>query len=399
MMGVFSQKFVLDTYKKHREDVLLSREQALLPATQPIAELQLKIRNRDRDLKQLTQNKEAIRGELMEARRLYTQTFSDEDREKYHNVYMRVEEIEFEIDIRTIQFAIPETVKRNVERREFIHKCSREDCKGFLSQQYKCGICEYYTCTECLEIKGLHRDDPHTCNPTNVETAKLIKNDTKPCPSCGTRIFKISGCSQMFCTNCHKAFDWNTGRIETGVIHNPHYFDYIRRARGEREAGGARELNVCGGLPSWGNILRVGRKYGPIKKIVEDCYNNHNHIAVIELARYNVPNYGNRSNEDLRVKYLLNDIDEKKFKTQLQIREKKREKNTEFANVIQTLRDVTLDIFARLMQVKNKKEFDEVVSEFSHIREYVNLQFVRISKTYKCKKINLSENWGLVKVK
>ena len=63
----------------------------------------------------------------------------------------------------------------------------------------------------------------------SVETAKLIRQTTKPCPKCGLRIHKASGCDQMWCIDCKTTFSWNTGEIVTGgIIHNPHYFQYLR---------------------------------------------------------------------------------------------------------------------------------------------------------------------------
>ena len=41
-------------------------------------------------------------------------------------------------------------------------------------------------------------------------------------------ISKIDGCNQMWCTQCHVAFDWKTGAIQNSV-HNPHYFEWLRK--------------------------------------------------------------------------------------------------------------------------------------------------------------------------
>jgi hypothetical protein len=81
-------------------------------------------------------------------------------------------------------------------------------------------------------MKGPAQDTPHECNPDNLASAKLIDADTRGCPKCGARVYKISGCNQMFCTACNDcAFDWVTGRIET-VIHNPHYYEFQRQRNG-----------------------------------------------------------------------------------------------------------------------------------------------------------------------
>jgi len=30
----------------------------------------------------------------------------------------------------------------------------------------------------------------------------------------------------MYCVECHPEFSWNTLKIDSAVIHNPHYFEY-----------------------------------------------------------------------------------------------------------------------------------------------------------------------------
>ena len=90
-------------------------------------------------------------------------------------------------------------------------------------------------------------------NETNLskKTADLIKSTTKPCPKCGERISKIEGCDQMWCVTCHTAFSWRTGKIDTGRVHNPHFFEHVNE-NGQmiRNPGD----QVCGGLPQWWNM-------------------------------------------------------------------------------------------------------------------------------------------------
>ena len=126
----------------------------------------------------------------------------------------------------------------------------------------KCGICESTTCKDCNEI--IEDVDEHECNQEAVASMKLINKDTKPCPSCGTMIHKVSGCNQMWCPDCQNAFDWRTGNVERGVIHNPHYYQYMqnnpetaqRRNHGDFECGGMPNpmvtlwcISACGMCP------------------------------------------------------------------------------------------------------------------------------------------------------
>jgi hypothetical protein len=80
------------------------------------------------------------------------------------------------------------------ERKKFIMPCPGNTCKGYLSTQYKCEICKLFTCPHCFDIVGYSKEEPHECNPDSLKSADLIKKETKGCPQCGVRIFKIEGC-------------------------------------------------------------------------------------------------------------------------------------------------------------------------------------------------------------
>jgi hypothetical protein len=141
-------------------------------------------------------------------------------------------------------------------RRKFIMACPMASCRGFLSTQYKCGTCQQQICSDCLCL----RQDDHVCVENDRLSAEMIKRDTKPCPKCGTRIHKIDGCDQMYCTNqqegvyCNTAFSWKTGQIATGTIHNPHFYELQQKQ-------GIQMRNVgdiqCGGMPRIQNALRI----------------------------------------------------------------------------------------------------------------------------------------------
>jgi hypothetical protein len=101
-------------------------------------------------------------------------------------------------------------------------KCPVGDCRGFANEKWDCGVCGVKICPECHEESV----DGHGCDPNVLENIKLIAADTKPCPTCQTPIHKVSGCDQMWCVKCRTAFSWETGRIERGLIHNPHYYQW-----------------------------------------------------------------------------------------------------------------------------------------------------------------------------
>ncbi len=195
------------------------------------------------------------------------------------------------------------------EKREFIMPCSVENCRGFLSKTYRCGICSTYTCPKCFDIIGKNKNDEHKCNEDSVKSAELIKKETKPCPSCGTRISKIDGCDQMWCIECHQAFSWKTGLADNGVVHNPHFYEFQRNNNGTvaRAPGDV----LCGGLCSYNHLqTRIINKIinAPIKphsKILVRVYDELLHTTMLKQGQ--IIKYCDQVN-----KYLINYLTDNK---------------------------------------------------------------------------------------
>jgi len=126
---------------------------------------------------------------------------------------------------------------------EYKIRCPSLDCVGFANEMNRCTHCQIFICENCHE----KADEGHICDPDTIKNVQLLQQDTKGCPKCNTPIHKIEGCDQMWCPQCKTAFSWNTGKIEKGIIHNPHYYqwqqdqNYAVRNIGDQ---------ACGGIPT-----------------------------------------------------------------------------------------------------------------------------------------------------
>lgn len=130
-----------------------------------------------------------------------------------------------------------DTVRREMdnkgpsESKKFVMQCQNEGCRGMLTPQYKCDICTKFTCPKCfLAIVGEKAN--HACKQDDIDTVEELRKNTRPCPNCGLRISKIDGCDQMWCIECKTAFSWAKGTVEKGVVHNPHYYQWMRQNGG-----------------------------------------------------------------------------------------------------------------------------------------------------------------------
>lgn len=290
------------------------------------------------------------------------------------------------------------------EAREFIQRCPSEGCRGYLSTAYKCGVCSKFTCAECLAVKGDSRDVAHTCDEDAKATASLIRRETKPCPKCGVRIYKIDGCDQMWCTQegCHTAFSWRTGHVVTGVVHNPHYYEYLR----QRNGGVPREIGdvPCGGLPqTWILTRRVQAITGFTLLERQAIYNIHR--SVNDVLHERLPQFPARRpagiNRDINIRYLMNELTDVEWKKLLEQRESKSEKKKEIGQILTMFTHVASEHFQALEREANNLRFiamwrDVSSKQLEELRQYTNKCLAELGKRMICAIPQIDNAWNYI---
>ena len=386
----FTLKFVSMTYKSRREELLYEREKSLMPATQPYVELEKTFRVNKRDIESIQRKIQAKNQEsavlyskpvavIAAENTIHTEWDAMNVRNKLANE-IRKHVSALTIDIQHLEWMNNRIIGRmmgNVasnEKRAFVRACPYENCRGFLSTAWKCGLCDNWTCPDCHEGRGPNKDVPHTCDPGSVATAQLLAKDSRNCPKCASLIFKINGCDQMYCTQCHTAFSWRTGQVEMGIVHNPHYFEY-QRMRGTlpRQPGDV----PCGGYPDWREVLAIIQRTHPKWQMVAASFRSHPHCQHVLIPRYTVNEQEN--NKDLRIKFMIGDFGEDEFKRKIQQREKARHKKNDIRQVLEMYMTVIADLYQSFVQTK---KIDDLINSLHELRSHVNATLAAVSKRY-----------------
>ncbi len=262
--NALNASFMQKEYKMHRQTILVDRTISQIQEHYPAAI----------QLSQKRKEDAAVKVVMDEINKLH-----DQINEKYSKINaIRRESIKPIIE---------------AEKRKFVMPCQTGGCRGMLSTAYKCELCEKFTCSKCFESIVGEKDD-HTCDPNNIETAEEIRKNTRPCPNCGCRISKIDGCDQMWCIECNTAFSWSKGTIESGAVHNPHYFQWMR------QNGGVPRTD----MPGIGcNENRLTTQMGHVREV----FGFLNKIAILEnefLQNCENSGYSNREFPDVVIEIM-----------------------------------------------------------------------------------------------
>jgi hypothetical protein len=463
LMDNFTKQFVNGEYKRHKEVIIYEKELSYLP----IAQLQLEKKTRKLYINNALSTSvecENIMGyctrtlfDLIKNDRLkkikidYKIEFTnslEQEKMKCINMlnYLKkefskemgyIEDSKLSVSIRQVKRYFEshcDAVPKEKIVKQFTRQCPNNDCRGFLSPNFYCGLCKITACGKCREIKddgkgadgkgadgkgadgtgadgkgddgkgddgkgddGKGDDGKHECNPGVLENIKFLEKDSKECPTCLALIFRISGCLQMFCTMCHSSFDWKTLQLETGVIHNPHYFEYQRQNGKNMDYQGGRPF--CRQLDNE-FIRNFTSKMSYCPEFIFKKLQNIYHIKFIGIAgmgyrhgRYDL----DILNRDLHIKYLEKDINLDRFKVLVQQREKRYEKEGEIYDLIDMYTGAMSDVYFNLfdsfedsleefkLKKENKNILEKYCKEMSQLDEYLKKHYMKIIKNYNSK--------------
>lgn len=332
------------TYKTHREQVLYERELSLMPATQPLVERYILHNKLKREYKELCAQRMALN--------------------------LRIRALASDI-----HESNPASMNMEIVKTTFVRSCPMNDCKGFLNERWKCGLCDTKVCAKCHVART---NGGHECKEEDLATAKLLMKDSKPCPSCASMIFKIDGCDQMFCTKCHTAFSWHNGTIERKNIHNPHYYEWIRKNNG---VPAVEECNNVAQLIDVRTLNKVGKEALDIHRLLT-------HIYFVELRHYD--RNDNNTNIKLRISFMMNTISENQLRQKLRQNERTRYRNKNIYDVLEMFFNTGNDILKKANNdiTKDPAKKTEVQKELhdniEELAKYANENLYHIHKRFKC---------------
>lgn len=316
--------------------------------------------------------------------------------------------------------------------------CPGEGCRGFLNEAWVCGVCDLSVCRHCQV--GLEEDEVapercaditeacaegkhwHICNPDQVATARMLARDTKPCPKCKALISKIDGCDQMWCTQCQTPFSWITGQVEEGRVHNPHYYEWMRRNKGSVPREPAQPGDVVPGGDCCAAALRLEelpfdavdqvRNTGLFDNILVDVLEKipaetrsdeatkmirglcANFLLVVyrklvEIHEYHVRDrvnwnerYADRKNDEDAIDFLVGRLTEGDWQKRVWQRDRARRFRNDCKEIKRMFYAAGRDILNSLTQGGGSIKVGETLKQIENLRVYANDAMVKAKKRY-----------------
>lgn len=357
LLSQFPRSFVLGAYKHHRSAILFEREKSYFPQTM-----------------------ECIQ--------------RDEKRRQIQDLITRLQQQkkELEYQLRIAQQRLRDT--NHSSSSSFQRSCATEECKGYIDTLHgHCPLCQQYTCLSCNVLIGTSKTD-HLCREEDRLNWEHISSHTQPCPTCQTRIHRISGCNQMWCPQCHTAFHYTTNEIVKGTIHNPHYLDFVKEHG--HHALLQQPTRRHEGLPSLTKLLHT-TKTRPDRDLWHAF-----HQVVTDIRQNKLPRYQNApfhtTTLSLRKQYLQNHLSESMFKKKIQEREKKWLKDRECWVLYDTFYTLGVELLRSLALYHQDPIWKQKIQQRQQLRCFFNNDMKRIANQYQSVPYQLTESFQFIRV-
>ena len=371
-------KIFMDQYKNHQFEMRFSIEESKLPETQDEANRIKWNQQKERILKKLFNERYIIYYQ----KKMLTDDlpYLKRDNKERDQICQQIEELKLKYnDIQRQSVSLHVERYKKQEKQQFVKGCPSNTCRGFLSTAYKCGTCEKYFCPDCNAVKQSRNDETHVCDADTKATLDLLKSDSKPCPKCTVMIFRISGCPQMWCVQCHTAFNWDTGHIDKGYVHNPEYFRYLRE-RGDHIPRNPNDIvNGCNvRIPLQSELRQALQKTIITHREWSGWYDYLNHVRWYILPN-DARNYRDIDYSEFRIAYLNGELTKEVWKKNLKMKMKKDELLMERFFILDMFCNVMSDLFINLMANQDITMFQGNAKE---IFIYTNNQMERLNKKF-----------------
>jgi hypothetical protein len=151
---------------------------------------------------------------------------------------------------------------------------------------------------------------------------------------------------------------------------------------------------ACGGIPGYHDVRqRLIALTAKEQELVLNFHRIVTHVQHVELTRYhNV--FNQLDNQDLRIQYLLGNLDKELMKVEVQKREKRREKERAIRRAMEVLVQAGTDLLRRLMAEADLAKKRSIMSEIDALRIYINELLAKVNERLKLSVPQYTSNWS-----
>jgi hypothetical protein len=259
--------------------------------------------------------------------------------------------------------------------------CTQSECRGFVNSSMKCQVCKEEHCNKCRVIVSKHKSN--RCNPDDIASLNAINEDSRPCPNCCALTHKTFGCNHMKCVWCGVHWDWASAQVLTSSS-NQHYSNIqsIAKNVATRREGLCDEEEEHHDDILYDSVPLERYNEEPPKEIVNVLYSDLQAIRLTKTTIYDEHRRTKKTSDSLekfRVKYLMNEITEASWKTQIYKIQKQSDRDMHYASIIALYLTLVRDL-QRIYH--STRDTDNVISQWVELVNMCNEGFASVAEEY-----------------